>query len=111
MRGEALRLFKVLGGGQADVAEEGAVEDDTEQTALYVAAAAQEAVRGLITKHLPPAHHDEFNRRLRVAVFNALYARAHARNSLRSTAYLAELERLVPHFWEPLQLSDDLCEE
>ena len=87
------------------------MEDDTEQTALYVAAAAQEAVWGLITKHLPPAHHDEFSRRLRGAVFTALYARAYAGKSLRLSAYLAELGRLIPHFWEPLKLSEDLREK
>lgn len=110
-KGEALRLLKLLGGGQAGFAEESAVVGDTELTALYVAAAAQEAVRELAVKHLPPAHLGDFTHRLRGAVFTALYALAHAGNSVRSMAYLAELEHLVPRFWEPLHLLDDLNEE
>lgn len=108
---EALKLLKLLGAGGAGAAERGASEVGTELTALYVAAAAQEAVRELVTKHLPAAHLGEFTRRLRGAVFTALYAQAHAQTSLRSCCYLAELERRVPHFWEPLQLSEGLGEE
>jgi hypothetical protein len=109
-RGQALRLLKLLGADSLAAAEQGAGEGGTELTALYVAAAVQEGVWELITKHLPPQHLNELNRCLRGAVFTALYARAHAATSVRSMSYLAELERRVPHFWEPLQLSEDLCE-
>lgn len=110
-RNEALKHLKLLGAGSLGTAEQGAGEGGTELTALYVAAAALDAVRELVTEHLPPSHLNEFNRRLRGAVFTALYARAHAETSVRSMCYLAELERGVPHFWEPLDLAEELCEE
>lgn len=110
-RGEALRLLKLLGLDSFSAIEPSEVAGGTELTALFVAAAAQEAVRELVIKHLLPPHLDEFNRRLRDAVFTALYAQTHSRTSVRSIAYLAELERRVSHFWEPLHLLDDLHEE
>lgn len=110
-KGEALKLLKLLGARQCGATEQNVAEGSTELTALYVAAAAQEAVRELVTAYLPPLRCDEFNRRLRNEIFTALYAQAKARTSVRSMSYLVEMERRVPHFWEPLQLSEDLCEE
>jgi hypothetical protein len=110
-RSVVLKLLKLLGADFLSGAERGVVEAGTELTALYIAAAAQRAVSELVTRHLPPSQLSEFNCRLRNAVFAALYARAHAGASVMSMSYLVELEHRVPHFWEPLQLSEDLREE
>jgi hypothetical protein len=110
-KGKALRLLKLLGACPSRAAEQNVAEGSVELTALYVAAAAREAVRELVTAHLPAPHLDEFNRRLGNAIFNALHAQAYARTSVSSMSYLAELERRVPCFWEPLQLSEELREE
>ena len=112
VKGEALRLLKLLGvypSGAA--AEHNVAEGGIELTALYIMAAAREAVRELITVHVPPQHLNEFNRRLGNAIFNTLHAQVYAGTSVRSLSYLTELEHRVPHFWEPLQLSEDLREE
>ena len=110
-KSEAVRLLKLLGANSFGGAEEVGVASNTELTALFVAAAAQEVVRELVMHHLPPPYLDELNRRLRDAVFTVLYAQAHSGTSIRSLIYLAELKRRVPHFLEPLRLSDDLREE
>lgn len=85
----------------------GEINEDDRHIAKCIAMVIRNAMEDFHVRHLTDDQMKELNPIVRNAVFTALYALRHRRDSEAAHAFMRFQERMIPKYWEEPQLLDD----
>jgi hypothetical protein len=104
-------LLKPLFAGDPDArARMGTAVSDLQSRAMYITAAIKRDIGDLVLR-LPTNEREGVDRLLLNAVFSALYAEAHSHASINSGTYVLSIKQMIPPYWFPAQLHEELGED
>jgi hypothetical protein len=80
----------------------------TREMAMYIAMVVRNAMEDFHSRHLSDEQMRELNPIIRNAICTALHAAGRCNTSAGARAFLTFHQRMIPRYWEPPVLLDDL---
>jgi hypothetical protein len=108
---DTIQRIRHLEQGVVEAVKTGEEAGSLQLTAMYVYTVVQSSVEPIISQHLPLEYRVELFLLLKESIHAALYAEAHSQTSLKSCIFLNAIVQKIPHFWEPLELREELQED
>lgn len=106
-----LRLLKPLFAGASYARTwTGTFASELQSHAMYITTAIKRGIGDLVVQ-LPAHERAGIDRLLLNAVFSTLYAEAHSHSSIKSATFVLSIKQMIPHYWIPAQLHEELSED